>query len=76
MEVHYQPDHPRLSIGQCYFSPALLDSTSKDLPAYYRWVVDGLKIATAHQEDPVKKQALAELEALAANSHLNSHTEV
>ena len=64
MEVRYQPDSPRLTIGQRYFSPALLANPSKDVPAYYKWVMDGLKIATAHQDDAEKKQALAELEQL------------
>ena len=66
MKVQYCPDAPKLTTGQCYFSPALLQSPSKDLPAYYQWVVDGLKIATAHQDDAEKKQALLELENLAS----------
>ena len=65
MEVAYCPDCPKLTIGQCHFSPALLENPSNDLPAYYKWVVGGLQIATSHQDDPEKKQALAELEALA-----------
>ena len=66
MKVQYCPDAPKLTTGQCYFSPALLQSPSKDLPAYFQWVVDGLKIATAHQDDAEKKQALLELENLAS----------
>ena len=66
MEIIYNPECPKLTLGETYFSPALLADSSKDLPAYYKWVVGGLLIATAHQDDPEKKQALAELEELAA----------
>ena len=51
-------------MGEWYFPPALLENPSKDVPAYYQWVTEGLRISTAHQDDPEKKQALAELEAL------------
>ena len=64
MEVLWQPDYPRLSVGQWYFPPALLENPSGELPEYYRWVTDGLRIATAHKEDPEKQQALHELERL------------
>ena len=65
MEVLWQPEYPRLSVGQWYFPPALLENPSGELPEYYRWVTDGLRIATAHKEDPEKQQALKELERLA-----------
>ena len=64
MEVGYRPDTPRLAVGEWYFPPALLENPSKDVPAYYQWVTEGLRISTAHQDDPEKKQALTELEAL------------
>ena len=64
MEVGYRPETPRLAVGEWYFPPALLENPSKDVPAYYQWVTEGLRISTAHQDDPEKKQALAELEAL------------
>jgi len=70
MKVLYRPDAGKLTTGQWYFSPALLENPSKDVPAYYRWVVEGLRIATAHQDDAEKKQALAELELLAQNDNL------
>jgi len=75
MEVSYRPDHPKLTVGEWYFPPALLEDPSKDVPAYYKWVVDGLKIATSHQDAPEKKQALAELEALAQDKNLSFLTE-
>ena len=58
MEVYYQPDYPRLTAGEWYFPPALLENPSTDVPAYYQWVIDGLRIATEHQNDQEKKQAL------------------
>ena len=64
MEVGYRPETPRLTVGEWYFPPALLENPSKDVPAYYQWVTEGLRISTTHQDDPEKKQALAELEAL------------
>ena len=64
MKVIYCPEESALTVGQWYFSPALLAHPSKDLIAYYNWVVEGLRIATAHQDDAEKKQALVELELL------------
>ena len=75
MEVYFQPDYPRLEVGEWYFPPALLENPSEAVPDYYRWVVNGLKIATAHQEDAEKKQALYELEELAKNPNLSFLTE-
>ena len=70
MEVLWQPTYPRLRVGEWYFPPALLENPARELPEYYRWVVDGLRIATAHKEDAEKQQALNELEALAADPAL------
>ena len=75
MEVYYQPEYPRLSVGEWYFPPALLENPSEAVPDYYRWVVNGLKIATAHQENAEKKQALYELEELAKDPNLSFLTE-
>ena len=75
MEVYFQPDYPRLEVGEWYFPPALLENPSEAVPDYYRWVVNGLKIATAHQEDAEKKQALYELEELAKDPNLSFLTE-
>lgn len=75
MEVIWQPDYPRLTIGEWYFPPALLENPSQAVPEYYRWVVEGLRISTAHQEDPEKKEALRQLEELAQNPDLSFLTE-
>ena len=62
MEVWWQPDHRRLTPAETYFPPALLENPGEALPDYYRWVVDGLKIATAHRSDPALSAILTELE--------------
>ena len=65
MEVCHDPEHSALTPAQCHFPPALLVHPGKDLPAYFDWVVGGLKIAVAHQNDPKKQAILAELQSLA-----------
>ena len=62
MCIYWRPWEPRLTPGQCYITPAMLGSINPLLPEYYEWVTEGLRIATAHKDDPEKKQALAELE--------------
>ena len=68
MECVYQPDAPRLTEAQCYFPPALLENPSGEVPAYYRWVRDGLALSAAHQ--PEKKPILDALTALARTEEL------
>ena len=76
MEVYYEPDYPRLSVGEWYFPPALLENPSDKVPAYFAWVRKGLQITLEHQEDEEKQAALAYLDALAADPNLNFLTEV
>ena len=71
MEAGWRPEYPKLTSGEWYFPPALLENPSYDVPAYYHWVVGGLEVATAHQDDPEKKQILAELKALADDPNLS-----
>lgn len=71
MEVCWKPDDPKLTVGECYFPPALLENPGKDTIAYYHWVVEGLRIATEHKEDAPKQQALQELLTLAENPNLS-----
>ena len=61
MEVCWQPDSQPLTTGEWYFPPALLENPGEALPAYYRWVVDGLQLTLRHQQDEEKQQALTEL---------------
>ena len=69
MEVYYEPDHPRLTEAECYFPPALLENPSKEVPAYYQWVTEGVRISAAH--NPEKQPVLAALEALAQTEELS-----
>ena len=62
MEVLWQPEAPRLTAGQWYFSPALRRCPAPEATEYYRWVVDGLRLAVQHRPDEENRQALAELE--------------
>ncbi len=71
MDVDYRPDSPRLTVGQWYFCPGLVDDPSPHTAEYYRYVVQGLRIATAHREDKEKLQALKELEALPQDPYLH-----
>ena len=68
MEVWYQPDHTNLTEVECYFPPALLENPSKEVPAYYQWVVGGIALAAAHQ--PEKQPLLDALRALAETDEL------
>ena len=63
MEVIWLPGM-ELTPGGCHFSPALLKNPSKDLKAFYRWVIGGLRIIVENQgenADPFKIEALQEL---------------
>ena len=71
MEVWWQPDYPKLTDAECYFPPALLENPGADTIAYFHWVAEGLKIATAHKDDPEKKRILTELLALAEDPNLS-----
>ena len=64
MEVLWQPEYPRLTPAQTYLSPALLENTTEEAVAYSKWVIEGLRIATAHNDDTQKKQILKELEQI------------
>ncbi len=61
MEAVHAPGH-LLSPGQWYFPPALLENPDKELPEYYRRVIDGLRLAAQHQSDPIFSAALHELD--------------
>lgn len=64
MEVVWAPDAPRLSVGQWYLSPAILENPGAEAKEYCQRIVDGLRLAVTHRDDPEKKQALEELENL------------
>ncbi len=74
MEVIWQPDYPRLTVGSWYFPPALLENPAKELPEYYGRITFSLRRAiTGHGEgaDPNMVAALSELEALAQDPALS-----
>ena len=66
MEVCFEPEAPRLSVGEWYFPPAILQDPSGMVPAYFAWVRKGLEITLSHQEDEEKRAALDYLDGLAA----------
>ena len=71
MEVCWQPDYPKLSPAEWYFPPALLENPSADTVAYYHYVLEGLRIATAHKQDPEKSQVLQALTILTEDPNLS-----
>ena len=63
MDAVWQPGNA-LTPGQCYVSPALLESESEMLDAYIAWVTEHLEISVkgrGPQADPAMRAALAEL---------------
>ena len=64
MDVHWQPDAHRLTVGQRYFPPALLKTPTPETQEYYHWVLEGLRVAAEHRPEETILQALSELEAL------------
>ena len=75
MEVYYEPEYPRLTKGECYFPPALLENPGAALPEYFHRIVEGLRLAVKHQNDPEKKSVLEELEKIAQDENLSFLTE-
>ncbi len=70
MDVDYRPNSPKLTVGQWYFCPGLVDAPGPETANYYQYVLEGLRIATAHRQDEEKLQALRELEALPQEPYL------
>ncbi len=67
LEALWAPEYPKLTVGEAYLPPALLAQPGPDLQAYYHYVVKGLELSLAHQEDAQKAQALRELTQLKEN---------
>ena len=73
MEVIWQPKQPKLTVGQRYFSPALLKCTAKELPEYYNQLLFRLRRAIKGKgelADPDMIAALTELEKDSCFTHL------
>lgn len=65
MEVIWDPGHPKLTVGQWYFPPALLKKPTPELPEYYQRIIFSLRRSAAGQgenTDPTITAALQELE--------------
>lgn len=74
MEVYWQPDYPRLTVGERYFPPALLENPAAELPEYYRSILFRLRRAISGQgenADPEMRSALNELISLTNNPSLD-----
>ena len=64
MEVLWQPEHPRLTLGETYFPPAIMENPSPETLEYYRRAVEKLAYSLENrgeQADPQISAALAEL---------------
>ena len=78
MEVCRDPDAPKLTPGQWFFTPALLKNRSKELAEYYQYQVFKLqRIADGRKDltDPLVLAALKELKDLAAQPETQWLTE-
>lgn len=65
MEAVWQPESPRLTVGQWYLPPALLKNPAPELPEYYSRLIFSLRRAITGRgknADPVMTAALLELE--------------
>ena len=69
MECYWEPEYPKLTEAETYFPSALLENPSKEVPAYYKWICDGLRLSAPHQ--PEKAAVLTALEALAEDPNLD-----
>lgn len=76
MEVIWQPEAPRLTVGQWYFPPALLLHPTPELWEYYDWILMRLRRAIngrGENADPHMLHALQELENDEAIKHLKEN---
>lgn len=70
MAVRWEPEYPRLTPAECWFSPALLENPSQTTADYFHWVIGGLEIAAKHQNDLGKNQILVELKTFSDRPEL------
>lgn len=73
MEVYFEPQYPRLTVGQYYFPPALLENPAPELPEYYGRLLFSLRRAIqgrGEQADPQMVAALNELEEMTNDPNL------
>ncbi len=73
MEVLWQPDYPKLTVGEWYFPPAILENPSMDVPEYYKSILFRLNRAITGRGETENSElviALTELKALAQQQEL------
>ena len=70
MDVRFQPDAPRLTVGQRYFSPALLKEPTPELPEYYNSLLFRLRRAINGRGENADAQMVAALQELEADPAL------
>lgn len=63
MEVHFSPGHS-LSVGQWYFSPALLEHPSAETAEYYHRTVRSLELAVSSRGENADREQSAALQEL------------
>ena len=64
IEAVWAPEAPRLTVGGWYIPPAMLKNTQPETKEYCNRILEGLRLATTHRDDPEKQQALEELEEI------------
>ncbi len=64
IEAIRNPEAPRLTVGGWHISPALLENPDPEVKEYCDRILDGLRLAVTHRDDPEKKAALEELEKI------------
>ena len=64
----WDPAAPRLTVGGWYLPPAALENPPEIYAEYRNYVLQGLRITLAHQENPEKHRALQELEGQATDT--------
>jgi len=77
MEVTWAPELPRLTPGQCYFSPALLTSSTPETTEHFHWVIGELSKIVLHRggEKAYEAGALQELLTLQQDPNYSFLTE-
>ncbi len=71
MEVWYQPDYPPLTTGEAWFPPAILENPGPETVQYFHYIIQGLRLATGHRNDPEREAALRELLSLQQDPDLS-----
>ena len=70
MEVLYRPEAPRLTPGECYFPPALLENPGPETAEYFQRITEGLRLSVSHGGSDEKAQALQEMDSLVQTPEL------